>query len=164
MITGQWTFGLRDFEGARLVRDCVFVQEQGYAPEDEFDEMDFYAWHALVMEDDEPVATGRIYLWDGAYTIGRVCVRKEYRGRHLGDLIMRLLLDRAQQAGAPAVRLRAQLYAVPFYEQYGFAVVGEPSRQEGERTDHVEMQVQAQDIRLCHSCESCATPCESRQE
>ncbi len=43
------------------IRQAVFVHEQGFDPNLEFDEKDMTAFHVLVFSDSVPVAVGRFY-------------------------------------------------------------------------------------------------------
>ena len=63
MLKATWVFGTQNFEAAKAVRTAVFVEEQGYSLSEEFDDFDYYAWHAVIYyEEDAPIATGRVYL------------------------------------------------------------------------------------------------------
>ena len=69
------------------VRQKVFVEEQGFV--DEFDEIDKRAIHLLLLENQLPIGTARLFLTDEkqqTYRIGRVAIIKEYRGKKLGKL------------------------------------------------------------------------------
>ena len=84
--------GLQNAPLARPIREEIFLQEQGFSTE--FDEEEERAWHLLLFLDGEAVATGRLFPKDGedgVYVMGRVAVRKHYRGRHLGQKVVRAL-------------------------------------------------------------------------
>lgn len=68
-ITSRMQRGLAGFEDAAAVRKQVFVVEQGF--EEEFDEIDSLAWHVVLYDGDKPIATGRTFLRDGQFIIGR---------------------------------------------------------------------------------------------
>ena len=91
------------------------------------DEYDARAIHALLYDDEhKPAATGRLYIDnDGYWHLGCVCVRKELRGNQLGDLVMRMILDKAISAGAGFFRLDAEKDAEGFCRIYGFVPYGE---------------------------------------
>ena len=118
-----------DLRDARTVRDAVFVKEQGFSPEIEFDHYDKTAAHIVGYEHGIPVCTARIFVEDGArpgfYHIGRVCVQKAARGKGFGEKVMRETLFQAKKAGALGVELGAQLTAEGFYEKLGFRRYGE---------------------------------------
>ncbi|MBE5781651.1 MAG: GNAT family N-acetyltransferase, partial [Clostridiales bacterium] len=159
MLRASWLFGMDHFEAARAVRMAVFVKEQGYTEEEEFDDFDYYAWHTVVYYNDEPIATGRVYLDNGRFCIGRICVLKEYRGQHVGDLVVRLLLDRALNAGAEGVFLSAQTYAQGFYEKFGLKPNGKAYMPKGDHIEHIDMYAEADEIIFPHNCEGCPNNC-----
>lgn len=65
------------------IRKAVFMEEQGF--QQEFDEIDDRAYHALILDGETPAAVGRLYTKDGkTYIIGRIAVMPSYRGKHLG--------------------------------------------------------------------------------
>lgn len=116
-----------DFEGPHktaicLIRETVFVQEQGVPAELEYDGLDARAMHVLACVDDRPVGTGRI-LSDGH--IGRIAVLNTHRGQGIGAEIVQALTEQAAAAGHQRVYLGAQLHATGFYERLGFAPYGE---------------------------------------
>ena len=149
------------------IRRRVFVDEQGFSAELEIDEHDKMSVYALVMDDDGvPSATGRLYI-DGEdrFAIGRVCVLKEQRGKYMGDLVMRMLLYRAQELNCASVTLSSQLPAVSFYTRYGFTPVGDIYLDEG--APHRRMVASKDEINLEGSCSkggacgSCAGNCDA---
>ncbi len=134
------------------IRRRVFVEEYGYPEEAACDSYDRMAVYALVLDDDgTPSATGRLYIDDeDRFTIGRVCVLKEARGRYMGDLVMRMLLFRAQELNCAAVAVSARLDAVSFYAKYGLSPVGEVYEADG--TAHRRMVALNEEINLEGSC------------
>ena len=107
---------------SRLVRETVFVREQGVPSELEMDDQDAHCEHALAhTSDGQAVGTARL-LPDGH--IGRMAVLKTWRGRGVGALLLDALVQRARERGHATVRLNAQLGAAGFYRRYGFSVAG----------------------------------------
>ncbi|MDR3052160.1 MAG: GNAT family N-acetyltransferase [Oscillospiraceae bacterium] len=155
MVTGRWVRPGEDIAPALAVRRAVFVDEQGFAAENEVDAFDPLSWHMVLWETERPVATGRIYWHAGDFHIGRVCVLHDRRGTGLGDLLMRLLLCKALDHSARNVVLAAQVQAMGFYAKYGFAPEGPRYEEEGGL--HQTMRTKAGDIRLDHPCQN-ATP------
>ena len=85
MTTAVWYEAGEDYAPAAEVRLHVFVEEQGYTEEEEFDEHDKTCPHLVLFDGETPVATGRLFLLsDGTAKIGRIAVEKAYRGQHLG--------------------------------------------------------------------------------
>lgn len=151
MIQGKWFPPGNTIEDALRVREMVFVEEQGFSRALERDDKDDISWHVVLYQAGDPVATARIYYEDGAYHIGRICVLARCRGQGLGDLLMRLLLDKARRHFAPVVVLGAQLQAAPFYAKYGFRQDGEPYEEEG--VPHIPMSLPGDQIDLSGTCE-----------
>ncbi|WP_339251242.1 GNAT family N-acetyltransferase [Sporosarcina sp. FSL W8-0480] len=110
-------------EAAYDVRKKVFVEEQGVPLSLEMDEFDKTSDHFIVYQDDTPIGAGRIReIEDGIGKVERVCVLKDFRGKHLGNLIMLELEKHAKSTGMKKLILNAQSYAVPFYEKLGYTV------------------------------------------
>lgn len=125
MITYKQTLGLDENPEAKKIRQTVFVEEQGF--QNEFDEIDPVARHVVAWEDGRPIATGRVFLKDGAketWIIGRVAVLPPYRGKGIGALIVHQLEQIALHCGAREWTLSAQLRAKGFYENLGYTAHG----------------------------------------
>ena len=106
---------------AQRIRLIVFVDEQRVPPELEMDEHDATSIHALAFADGKAVGTGRL-LPDGH--IGRMAVLKEWRGRGVGQALLRALIDAARRRGDTAVVLNSQVHALGFYGAEGFRAEG----------------------------------------
>lgn len=108
---------------AFLIREEVFMKEQGF--QNEFDDTDQISWHAVAYEEKIPAACGRLFCKRaGTYTIGRVAVRRPFRGKYLGELIMKSLEEQAKELGAKKIELSAQCQAAGFYEKLGYQTKG----------------------------------------
>jgi predicted GNAT family N-acyltransferase len=107
------------------LRHTVFVNEQGVPPELERDEFDKSAYHAAVIQNGEVIAAGRLVIKGVSGKIGRMAVKKEWRGKGIGSLILQKLLQIGKEKKITCFYLHAQLQAVPFYRKHGFAPVGE---------------------------------------
>ena len=99
--------GLANNADARLIRQQVFVEEQGFV--NEFD---------------------RLFDENGEAHIGRICVRKAYRGRDLGRMIVEALEKQAEKAGYKEVGLSAQTRVQQFYEKLGYTAYGDVYKDE----------------------------------
>ena len=140
MVTGKFIRGNDDLREVEDVRMRVFVEEQGFRAAEEMDAYDARAIHCLLYDGEgKPAATGRLYIDDDGYwRIGRVAVVRERRGQQMGDLVMRMLLDKALGAGAKRFRLLAQRQAEGSYSRYGFTPYGEEVLDQG--VPHIEME------------------------
>jgi predicted GNAT family N-acyltransferase len=106
---------------AAPIRFAVFVEEQRVPAEIELDEMDAKSLHAVAFGDRVAVGTGRL-LPDGH--IGRMAVLKDWRGRGVGSLILKTLVDAARSRGEREIVLSAQVHATAFYRAHGFVEEG----------------------------------------
>jgi predicted GNAT family N-acyltransferase len=113
----------KEREDAFTVRRKVFVEEQGVPLSLEWDEFDETADHFVVYSEDTPIGAGRIReIEKGIGKVERVCVLPEYRGRHLGNLVMQALEEHAKSIALKKIVLNSQSYAIPFYEKLGYTV------------------------------------------
>src|ERR1700712_2695099 len=96
---------------ASAIRHEVFVEEQRVPVELELDEFDAVSIHALALDGETALGTGRL-LPDGH--IGRMAVRREARGGGIGSKLLRALMQQAQQRGDNAGVLHAPLSAGGF--------------------------------------------------
>jgi YbgC/YbaW family acyl-CoA thioester hydrolase len=128
LASGSWA---QLGEWAGRVRRAVFVDEQGIAPELEWDEHDAQALHVVVRNRlGEPVATGRCVdgaalAHPGVAKIGRMAVSHPLRGAGLGAQVLGALVKEARRQGYRTALLHAQVSACGFYEQAGFVREGE---------------------------------------
>lgn len=118
----------------RRIREAVFIVEQGVPPELEWDADDVDAVHFLAFEDDFAVGASRL-LPDGQ--IGRVSVLKDWRGLHIGEMLMQATIAEAERRGLKRQMLTAQAHAIRFYERLGFRVASEEFLEAG--IPHVDM-------------------------
>lgn len=139
MLEYKWfPAGIID-DSFRNLRIEIFVKEQGVPAENEFDDFDLQVPHLVIFLDGEAVATGRnIPYGENTVKIGRIAVKKDKRGLHLGEKIVKELLRKAKEDGAKTVKVGAQTHAVGFYEKCGFTLVGTPEYLE-ENIPHYDM-------------------------
>ncbi|WP_113672962.1 GNAT family N-acetyltransferase [Vallitalea guaymasensis] len=140
MINAIYINGDKNIEDAIFVRDKVFVNEQNIDYNIVFDGEDKEAVHVVVYEDKNPVGTGRMTIQDNLYLIGRIAVLKEKRGNYYGDLIVRMLIQKAFDTGADFVEVHSQLPAVNFYKKIGFEEFGEVYQEAD--IDHINMRLE----------------------
>ena len=115
-----------ELAGAIAVRFRVFVSEQSIPPEEELDQNDATATHAIALIQDQVVGTGRLLRQD-AHTglIGRMAVDQEWRRRGVGGQILVYLEDVARSRGMTLSVLHAQEYVKGFYASHGYQQHGD---------------------------------------
>ena len=123
--TGDWA-ALGD--AARALRTAVFIEEQGIARADEWDEADATAVHAVVTNLlGMPVATGRLLQQaPGVGRIGRMAVDRALRGSGVGRQLIQALQQAAFERGDRRIVLSAQRSAEGFYQRLGYVPEGAP--------------------------------------
>jgi predicted GNAT family N-acyltransferase len=104
----------------------------------------------MVYVDEAPAGTGRIWHDGKEFRIGRLAVRKQYRGQGIGDLALRLLLYKAFNSGAEKLFINAQTYLTGFYNKFGFKECGEEFMDAG--MPHIPMSVKKDEVVYPSSC------------
>ena len=115
-----------ELEAAIGVRFRVFVDEQSIPPEEELDEADATATHAIAICQGKVVGTGRV-VWgdDGNAQIGRMAVDAQWRRKGVGGEILKFLEDSARKQGLTRSVLHAQEYVKSFYAAHGYQQHGD---------------------------------------
>ena len=90
------------------IRKVVFMDEQGF--QNEFDEIDHQAKHIVLFDDVMPIATCRYFHGEseGEYIIGRIAVISSYRGRHIGEYLLKEAEKKIKKDGGTLILLHAQ--------------------------------------------------------
>ncbi len=115
-------FGCLPKEALEL-RTEVFVEEQGFVIEQ--DDYDIESHHLLITKDDKYVGVARVYCKDAEHYIGRICVKKEFRGSGIGAFIIEQSEEKIRELGGKISVLGAQFDKVEYYKRYGYIAVGE---------------------------------------
>lgn len=110
---------------ARELREEVFIKEQGFSYD--YDEKDDVAVHIVMFDKDVAIAVCRVFESDdeSTYILGRLAVKKEYRGRGIGSKLIAAAEQHIVQIGGKVLMLHSQIQAKDFYERVGFAEYGE---------------------------------------
>ena len=121
------------------LRAEVFVVEQDCVYND-LDDKDQMAMHLFLKDGGEIIAVSRILPENVAFedmAIGRVIVKKEYRGHGIAKKIMQKAIDYIiKDLKKDKIRLSGQAYLVRFYEDLGFKKVSDVYLEDG--IDHFE--------------------------
>lgn len=147
MIEGIYVSGQEDLSILLDLRKEIFQKEMGILPGLEQDGCDAFAVHAVACENGQPAAAGRI-LYDGeVFRISRVCVKREFRGKGLGDFVTRMLINRALISGAGEIYLNTFEEAKGFFEKIGFETCG-PVYENGGR-NCISMWLRSENLHTC---------------
>jgi predicted GNAT family N-acyltransferase len=105
------------------IRVEVFVREQQVPESLEWDEFDTVSTHLLARDaSGEPIGCARMTPQG---KIGRVAVRRPWRGLGIGAVLLRELVSRGRAQGLAEMTLYAQHNAVAFYDREGFVAFGD---------------------------------------
>ncbi len=115
----------------------VFVDEQRVPPEIELDSEDDHALHIIAEHGGITVGCARLLIDGDSAHIGRLAVKRDFRGQHIGLKICRFIIDYCRQNGYREIWLNSQLHAVGFYEKLGFSPEGKTFWEAG--IEHVKM-------------------------
>lgn len=129
-----------DMKNIMRVREAVFINEQNVPAEQEWDDIDAVATHFLAIDGSYAIGTARLIKEnEHCARIGRVAVLKDWRGLHIGDAIIKAVIDEAIKEGFTQLILTAQTHAIEFYKRFCFKVISDEFLEAG--IPHVEMQL-----------------------
>ncbi|SIR61593.1 Predicted N-acyltransferase, GNAT family [Peribacillus simplex] len=123
-----------DLKIAFHIRKEVFVEEQGFQLEIEFDEFDALnasSEHILVYYNEKPVGTGRLRVVDGFGKLERICILEPYRKFGLGKIIIKTLEEIAMEKELSKVKLHGQTQAEGFYKKLGYQASSDVFMEDG---------------------------------
>ena len=146
-----WTFytAFDDFTPRHLydvlkLRQDIFIIEQDCIYDD-IDGLDDKSEHILLHRvDGEIIGYLRIVPPDikfREHSLGRIVVKKGFRGRGLGKKLVEKGIDRVRRGGTPGIRIEAQAHLEKFYKNIGFSTVSEMYSVDG--ISHVQMMLTA---------------------
>jgi predicted GNAT family N-acyltransferase len=127
-----------ELSAALDLREQVFCVEQGVSVEADRDGRDDEATHIVAVEDGRVIGTCRLLLRGPVARLGRLAVAPDRRGNGVAAAILGEADVAARQAGADAISLHAQTYALDLYLQSGYTEQGTRFVEEG--IEHVSME------------------------
>lgn len=131
----------KEMEAVMSIRREVFIEEQAIPEEEEIDDKDEESKHYLLNYSDTEIGSARVrYLDDNVAIVERVAILSGYRGYGFGKKLMLFILEDIKNTQQiKIVKLGAQAYAIPFYENLGFQVCSDEYIEAGIK--HKYMQV-----------------------
>jgi ElaA protein len=139
MLELKWFKGeSEDLTDARAIRRAVFIDEQGLTEAAEFDGTDDSCVHLVLYDEGQAVATGRVFIGDDFYKIGRVATIMTHRGRGIATRLIEALIGACVKMGGNWQIVHAQTTARGFYEKIGFVASGSEFIEAG--VPHIKME------------------------
>ena len=123
------------------LRQDIFIIEQDCIYED-IDNLDKFSEHLMLFDGETLAAYSRIVSPGKKfedYSIGRIIVEKEYRGKNLGREIVKKSLSILKERNTDIVRIEAQEYLLDFYTSLGFQAISDSYPVDG--IPHIEMKI-----------------------
>ena len=125
MIEVRPTRGDSEVAAALVLREEVFVGEQGVSLAEERDGRDQEALHLVVVDDGVVVATCRLLVEGTTVKLGRMAVARTRRGLGLARALITEAEARGRALGAERMVLAAQLNAQALYDRAGYDAYGD---------------------------------------
>ena len=116
---------------AKLVREEVFIKEQGFLSDD--DDIDSVATHFVAFDSDNPVGACRVYKdsTENTYVLGRLSTLSVCRGKGVGKLLVNRAEEYVKSIGGVKIILQAQYRIKDFYSNLGYKEYGNIEYEEG---------------------------------
>ncbi len=114
MFKAVWSIGMDGFEKIESLRRAAGVS-------DACDNTDAYAGHVYVCEETgEPIAAGRMYPDSDALVIDRIAVMRAYDAMPYAELVLRMLLFKAQELPQREIRINCEEKRFALVRRFGF--------------------------------------------
>lgn len=125
------------------IRIEVFVWEQKCPMAEEIDQYDGQCYHLVALWQGVVIGTLRLIPFPkkNIVKLGRFVVRKAKRGEGIGKQMMQEAIQIVRQWKYEKIVLDAQVYALPFYENFGFKAIGDPFMDAGIPHKRMELEV-----------------------
>lgn len=94
------------------------------------DELEDQSILLVALKNRKVLGCGRLTLRGETIELSHMVVGEEYRFTGVGTSLMHKFLQRAHEIGAKKIHLEATPEAVPFFERFGFIVVGKTKKLE----------------------------------
>jgi len=104
----------------KKMRFEIFTQEQGIPHELDGDGDDERSIHVLGLDDQTPVASGRLTIDGVKGVLSRIAVQQKYRGLKLGQQVVHELERLAEKHNVETLSLSPHAYLEKFYADMGY--------------------------------------------
>ena len=139
MFTNRWIRGIDDISDVLSIRTKVLNNKSDFK-----DVLDEQAWHCIIIWEGKDVATGRIYPNAGFWHIDKRYVLPDYQGKGIGDLLFRVLVDRAIRFDTADVCIEVDAKHYDYFAAFGFSPVASEEK--------LRMQLKREDVVFPSSC------------
>ena len=132
LIEGKFITPDNDMSDINNIRYKVFIEELKIKEDMICDGLDEKALHVVIYENDNnkkyPVAGGRIIIEADHGLISHVAVIKDFRGKGYGDLVVRMLVNKAFEKNIPIAYVNTPINCRRFFEKIGFTSIDKESK------------------------------------
>lgn len=112
-------------EEIKNLRYEVFVNEQNVDIDIELENDEDKYIHLCLYQNNILIAYSRLKINDKILHIGRVLVKKEFRGQGYGRTIMKYSEETGRELGCNVAKLNAQKHAIGLYVKCGYEKYGD---------------------------------------
>ena len=131
---------IKEFIDAIRLRIDVFIKEQRCEPGWEPDEEDKTSKHYIALVGNKIVGTARVRQSKrGETKIERMVIDKRYRGKDIGEGLVRYIIIQTKKLKPKRIWMQAQVHAQTFYEKCGFRTISKPYDLWG--VQHIDMEL-----------------------
>ncbi|REL33251.1 GNAT family N-acetyltransferase [Rhodohalobacter sp. SW132] len=128
------------------LREEVFIIEQDCIYDD-IDGIDYVSSHLLML--DDAILAGYLRMVPAGekfneISLGRIVIRKKYRGKRLGKELIQKGLEESAKKGSEMIRIEAQAHLEDYYSEFGFKTDSEIYDVDG--IPHLQMLVNYKEI------------------
>lgn len=135
----------------------VFINEMKYKEEDIFDISNNQVFHVLLYEglkEDKAIATGRLLIKNSKAYIKWIAVRKNYRKRLYGDMIVRMLIGKAKDLSINEIFTEVPVNLQETFQKMGFENMENKVKKDINDIKYVIMKYNNQPLNCCQKTEN----------
>lgn len=107
------------------------------------DEFEAKSIHLVSLNEDKVVGTGRLNIENKVGTISQMAIKENFQNKGIGREILKVLIEKSNNYKTTEIKLGARETAIPFYEKFGFIVIGQkyPSKKTGISHQQMELKI-----------------------
>lgn len=151
MVYGKLVSNEERLDEVNEILHEVFVDELKYKNERVFEITNDKVFHVLLYEglkEDKAIATGRLISENEKAEIKWVAVKKNYRKKQYGDMVVRMLLDKARSMSISNIIAEVPIHLIGMFEKIGFTSMENEYYVDNENNRNIKMKF----INLIKNC------------